>query len=493
MSRACSFSFGPSVVAALVCLAGCAVGPDFSPPLAPSVQVYDSHALTETTADGAQRLVSGRDIPSEWWALFHSEKLNQLVEMAIRDNPDLASAEAALRVAEASLTVGEAAYSPVVRGGVSSARQQVSKYAGARSIYTLHSASVGVSYNLDLWGGTRRSVEHLLAKAEMARFQREAAYLALTSNVVALAITEASLREQMALAREIVESNEKMLATVKLRFDVGAVAKNVVIAQEAALASARTALPPLQHQLVVTRHALSALVGRMPAEALGAEFRLAEMSLPEEVPLSFPSKLVQQRPDIRAAQENLRAASAAIGVAVASRLPNVILSADLGSMANVLSQFFSPGGGFWGIGASATQALFDGGALEGKEKAARESFAVASAQYRKTVLSAFQNVADTLHALQSDAESLILTRDAEKASSDNLALVKARFDAGAVGISELHFAQQAALQARMAYAQARAQRYVDTAALFAALGGGWWNRQATVDAVRPPLFEKGYL
>jgi NodT family efflux transporter outer membrane factor (OMF) lipoprotein len=436
--------------------------------------------MPDTTADGAQKILSGEDIPAEWWALFRSESLNRLVTQAIKDNPDLASAEAALRVAEDNLSAESAAFFPTASGSFSSSRQRISGASDAGMVpsydYSLHAASVGVSYNLDVWGGTRRAVEELQAEADAARFQKEAATLALTSNVVTLAVTEASLREQIKAAREIIAAQEKVLDIYNVRFASGAVSKSAVVAQQAALASARAGLPPLQHQLVVTRHALSALVGQMPSSAPEAEFKLADMSLPQQIPLSLPSKLVEQRPDIRMAEENLHAASAAIGVAEAARLPDISLSADIGSMANAFSKLFAPGGGFWALGGSASETLFDAGALAEKEQSARDAFDAAAAQYRETVLTAFQNVADALHALQSDAESLNAKRDAEKAASDALALTQTQLDAGAVGIAELLVAKQSAEQAKAALAQAQALRYADTAALFAALGGGWWNR-----------------
>ncbi len=466
-----------STLAAALLFAGCAVGPDFESPAAPDVSAYDYGATSYATADGAQSIVHGEDIPAEWWALFHSDNLNRLVEQAIRDNPDLASAEAALKVAEDNLSAGGAAFFPTVGGSVSSARQQTSKAGnGTQSLYTLHTASVAVSYDLDLWGGTRRTVEALQAQADAARFQKEAAYLSLTSNVVTLAISEANLREQIKAAREIIAAQEKVLEIYNLRFASGAVAKGVVAAQKSALASVKANLPPLEHQLAVARHALSALIGQMPEKQPAAEFNLSDVTLPGQIPLSLPSRLVAQRPDVRAAEENLHAASAAIGVAEAARLPNITLSANAGTMAKTFSKLMTPGYGLWSFGATAAETIFDAGALANKEQAARDAYDVAAAQYRKTVLAAFQNVADTLHALHSDAESLNARRDAEKAASDNLALVQAQFDAGAVGIAELLAARQAADQARAGAIQAQAQRYADTAALFTALGGGWWNR-----------------
>lgn len=468
-------------------LAACAVGPDFETPKT-DTNAFDSTPLPEMTADGAQKLQQGQDIPAQWWELFHSKELNALVTQAIKDNPDLASAEASLRVAEDNLSAGSAAFFPTATGSFSSTRQRVSKVSTGSthgSVYNIHNASVDVSYNVDAWGGTRRSVEQLQALADQARFQKEAAYLALTANVVTTAIEEASLRGQIDAMRQIIDDQEKILKLLKARFEAGAVDRGAVLEQESALAVARTQLPPLEHQLVAARHALQALIGQMPADTLSVQFELSNLTLPSKIPLSLPSNLVAQRPDIRAAQENLHAASAAIGVAVSNRLPNIILSADVGSMARVLSKLFAPGGGFWSLGAGVAETLFDAGALADKEQAARDTFEGAAAQYRKTVLTAFQNVADTLHALQSDAESLKAKAEAERASSATLALIRHKLKAGAVSNAELWNAEQIDLQNKVALISAKAQRHADTAALFAALGGGWWNRDKEMTSPPP--------
>ncbi len=485
-----------SSLAITVLLAGCAVGPDFEAPKAPEVGAYDAAPLTDKTPDGAQELQLGQDIPSQWWELFHSKDLNALVAMAIKDNPDLASAEASLRVAEDNLSAGGGALFPTATGSFSSARQQVSQVStGTNSaVYNIHNASVGVSYNLDLWGGTRRSIEQLQALADQARFQKEAAYLALTTNVVTTTIQEASLRGQIEAMRKIIDDQEKILRLLEMRFEVGAVDKAAVLQQQSAVAAAKTQLPPLEHQLAATRHALQALIGKLPSYATPVTFELSDLSLPKKIPLSVPLRLVEQRPDVRAAQASMHAASAAIGVAVAQRLPNIILSADIGSMARILNKLFSPGGGFWSLGASAAETLFDAGTLADKEQAARDTFEAAAAQYRKTVLTAFQNVADALHALQSDAQSLNAKAAAEQASSANLNLIRKKLEAGAVSNADLWNAEQIDLQNKVALISAKAQRYADTAALFAALGGGWWNREkdtaASVSAPKASLKEE---
>jgi NodT family efflux transporter outer membrane factor (OMF) lipoprotein len=491
-------SLGSLLVPAVLLLAGCAVGPDFAAPAAPDIAAYDVTPPPPLTADGAQELQPGEQIPAEWWTLFHSDSLNRLITQAIAGNPDLASAEASLRVAQDNLAAGDAALFPVVSASFSSQRQKTSAAANDGLFpgytYTLHNASVGVSYGLDVFGGTRRAIEGLQAQADAARFEKEAVYLTLTANVVTAAITEASLRDQIEAAQTVIEDQEKTLQILQARFTSGAVARSAVSQQQATLASAKTALPPLEHQLAVTRHLQSALIGKLPAGEFEAKFTLADLTLPAQIPLSLPSKLVEQRPDIREAEENLHAASAAIGVAEAARLPEITLSADIGSMANVLSKLFSPGNGFWDFGGAAAETIFDAGALADKEDAARDTYDQAAAQYRKTVIAAFQDVADTLHALQADAQSLNARTDAEKAAADSLSLIQTQFTAGAVSMAELLNAEQLEQQAKSALVQAKAQRYADTAALFAALGGGWWNRDATsiADNNSPPShLEKG--
>jgi len=335
---------------------------------------------------------------------------------------------------------------------------------------------VGVSYGLDLFGGTRRYIEELQAQADMALFQKEAVYLTLTSNVVTAAIQEASLREQIKATQAIIDEQEKTLKILNARFDAGAIAKTSLAEQQATVATTKANLPPLEHQLALTRHLLSVLVGQMPQNEPQAVFNIDGLKLPQQVPLSVPSKLVEERPDIRAAEENLHAASAAVGIAVAARLPQITLSADIGSMANQLGKLFTPGGGAWSFGGSAAETLFDAGALADQEQAARDNYLAAEAQYRKAVLAAFQNVADVLHALQSDSDALNAKAEADKAASESLSLAQDQLKAGAITPVEVLQAEQTEQQTLLALVQAKAQRYADTAALFAALGGGWWNR-----------------
>jgi NodT family efflux transporter outer membrane factor (OMF) lipoprotein len=467
-------------------LAGCAVGPDFERPDAPKTSNYDSDALpvkteaADNTNGASQAFANGEDIPAEWWTLYHSEPLNQLIKQALKANPDLKAAQAALREAQEDYAAGSGYLFPTVSGQFDTTRQKTSGAAFGGSfpgfLYTLHTATVSVSYGLDLFGGTRRAIEELEASTDYQRFQLEAAYLSLTSNVVTTAINEASLRGQIAATKQILAEEDKQLEVTQNQLDAGAINKAPVLALKATREQTRATLPVLEKQLSQTRHLLSVLVGQLPSKAPEATFDLTKLNLPETLPVTLPSQLVEQRPDVRAAEANLHAASAAIGVAIANRLPSFTLSADIGSEANNLGKLFTPGTGIWSAGFSVAQTIFDAGTLEHKEGSAEAAYDVAAAQYRKTVLGAFQDVADVLRALQSDAQTLKADVEAEKVAADSLALFKQQFDAGSASYLDVLSAEQTEQKAKLAVVQAEAQRFADTAALFQALGGGWWNR-----------------
>jgi len=471
-------------------LAGCEVGPDFQSPPAPFVGNYEATPLpssTESSDDpsGApQKFLIAKDISATWWEIFHSAPLNELIQNALKVNPDIAAAQAALRVAQENTRASEGALFPQLSGDFSSVRQKTSSASNNNlapsSIYTLHTASLNVSYGLDLFGGTRRQIEELSAQEDYQRFELEATYLTLTSNIVTTAIQEASLRGQINATNKIADEQTHQLELVKQQFELGGVAKSAVLLQQAALQQTKATLPELKRQLAVLRHQLSVLGGQFPNKEPGASFDLSSLHLPQDLPVSLPSKLVAQRPDVQEAEANLHVASAAIGVAEANRLPQIALNADIGSVATKLQKLFTPGGGLWAFGASGTETLFDAGTLEHEEDAAKAAYDVATAQYRKTVLTAFQNVADALHALQSDAETLKAQVEYEKASADSLQLAQAQFEAGATNYLTLLIAEETEQQAKIALVKAEAQRYSDTAALFQALGGGWWNRHQDI-------------
>ncbi len=477
----------PAILAAIA-LAGCAVGPDFKKPPAPDVTGYTPEKLPvllvsdQGAANPSQRLVPDLDLPGAWWELFHSKALNDVITRALLANQDLVAAQASLKQARENVYAQEGNYFPSLNGNFTPSRNKTATGSLTPAVqsgspyYSLYTAQLSVSYNPDVFGLNRRQVESLVALAEVQRFQLEATYLTLTSNLALAAINEASLRAQIETTGEIVRIERELLGILRKQLSLGGIAGVDVLAQEAAVAQAEATLPPLIKQLAQQRDQLAALSGRLPSDAIPETFTLATLHLPDELPVSLPSKLVEQRPDIKQAEENLHSASALIGVAVANRLPLLNLSGQGGSQAVQIGQLFTPGDGFFTIAASLTQPLFDGGILLHRERAARAAFEQAAAQYRSTVIDAFQNVADALRGLQTDAEAVRVAVTAARASAATLAITRDQLRLGQITYLGLLNAEQTDLQARLTLIQSQAARLADTAALFQALGGGWWHR-----------------
>lgn len=473
-------------VAAWLSVAGCTMGPDFQKPASPQVHSYTGQPLSSTSGagtsstDAAQRFVEGRDIPGNWWTLFHSKALEALVEKSLKNNHDIKAGQAALRLARENVQAQIGAYYPNISGGFSASRQKTSAVLSPTPnsnalTFDLFVPQVGVSYVPDVFGLNHRSVESLNAQAEQTRFALVATQIALSANVVAAAVQEASLRAQIDATRKLIALNYDMLKILRNQYEKGYAGRLDVAAQETQLAQVTASLPPLLSQLSQQRDLLSILSGEFPEAPLPEMFELSGLELPNELPVSLPSKLVEQRPDILQAEENLHSASAQIGVAIANRWPAFNLTADVGSNALALGQIFTSGNGVWAIGAGVTQPIFDGGILLHREEAAKAAFDEASEQYHSTVLTAFQNVADTLNALQHDADTLKAAGAAADAASVSLNIAQRQAASGYVNGLALLNAEQTYQQTRIALVQAQASRLSDTVALFQALGGGWWN------------------
>lgn len=473
--------------ALLLALAGCAAGPDFKRPAAPPVQRYTAEPLAAATESapvaggGAQRFAQGADVPADWWKLFGSSALDRIVAAALKANPDLQSAEAALRAARESTAAQRGALLPTADLQFTPTRQRIadplaSPLESNKDLYSLHTAQLNIGYSVDAFGGTRRQIEASEAQSEVARFQRDAAWLTLTANVATTAIGEAALRAQLKVTQDLVAMARRQLDAVRRQQALGQLGAAEVAAQEAALAQAESALPALEKQLAEQSDQLAVLGGRFPADEHAPGLEFEALVLPAELPLSLPARLVEQRPDVRAAEAQLHAASAQAGVAAAARLPTIALTASLGSTALDLGSLFKTGTGFWSIGADLVQPLFKGGALKHQQKAAEAQYEQAAAQYRGAVLLAFQDVARALHAIESDARALRIAHDAERAALRSLAIATKQLDLGLIAYPAVLQAQQGYQQAATALIQAQAARYADTVALFQALGGGWWNR-----------------
>ncbi len=482
------------ILAVTVVLASCAVGPDFKAPAAPQVGGYTPEPLAAATSAAptrggeAQQFVPGLDIPGDWWQLFHSAALNRLVERALRDNPDIDAAQAALRQANETLNARQGALFPAAAASADAARQRL---AGAsigepkfNPTFSLVTASLEISYAPDVFGGVRRQIESLAAQAEYRRFELEATYLTLTANVVAAAVREASLRGQIEATQQILQIEASELELVRRRFAVGVVSQAEVLLQEATLEQTRSTLPPLQKQLAQTRNQLEALVGGLPSEELTETFDLDGVRLPQQLPVSVPSKLIEQRPDVREAQAQLHAASANLGVAIANQLPQFSITGGAGAVSGGLDTF--PGGGMWSIAGGISQTLFDAGQLLHKKRAAVAALDEAGARYRSTVIRAFQNVSDALRALQSDADDLASQDAAQRSALASLELARNQLHAETTDYLTVLVAERAWQQAQINRVQAEGTRYADTAALFQALGGGWWHRSDSEDTKPAP-------
>jgi NodT family efflux transporter outer membrane factor (OMF) lipoprotein len=510
--RFCAFV---ALAAAPLFMSACSVGPDFNRPDAPEDAGYTPKPLPEKTASGkvqggeAEKLVLDRDIPFEWWELFRSPALNKLIKRAFEANPTLPAAEAALRQANELVFAQIGEFYPTVDGGYTFERQKVAgnlsnsvapgvqgngtviaafqnspnnpTEPGARHnaplFYNFHSAQLTLAWAPDVFGGNRRQVESLEAQAAIQRYQLEATYITLAANVVSTAIQEASLRGQIAATKEIIAADTKALDILRDQFRLGYAMRIDVAAQEATLAQAQATLPPLEKQFEQNRDLLRVLVGNLPNEELAETFDLDAIHLPQELPVSLPSKLVDQRPDVRAAEEAIRSANAQVGVAIANRLPQFPIGASYGGTATQFSQMFAPGGPFWTLIGGVTMPVFDGGTLLHRQRAADEALMQAAYQYRSAVLAAYQNVADTLHAIVSDADALKANLASEQAAKVTLDLTHRQQQVGYVNYLTLIQAETAYQQARLALVQAQAARYTDATALFQALGGGWWNRK----------------
>ena len=469
-------------------LSSCAVGPNFKRPAPPLAAGYGSASAqaetsaADTAAGGAQHFVAELDIPGQWWTLFQSPKLNHLIEQAQKANPDVGAAQAALRQAHELYSAQRTSFFPTLQGGFGGERSEfptntlTSPTVASSSTYTLYTAQLTLSYAPDIFGATRRQVEIAKAQLESTRFQLEATYLTLSSNVVVTVVQEASLRGQIAATMRALELQHQLTGFVEQQRRLGTTSELDILAQQSLEAQTAQLLPPLQKQLGQTRDALTALLGRLPSDEPEETFRLEELTLPTDLPVSVPSKLIEQRPDVRQAEENMHMASAAVGVAIANLLPQFSINADMGSSALKLGQLFTPYTGFWDLGASLTQTLFDAGALVHKKRAAEAALDQAAAQYRAAVILACQNVADTLRALQSDTDALKASAEAQRAAKKTLDLAKRQRLLGSISLVAVLNAEQSYVQAELALVQAQANRYADTAGLFQSLGGGWWNR-----------------
>ena len=489
----------PTLVLPVFLFAGCTVGPNFERPPPPSVAGYTSQTVSLNLAPGAgeptQRLVTGRAIPAAWYRLFRAPALDAVVRQAIADNPTIATAEATLGQAQQAVLQASGAYYPQIDLSATAERQQgPASLVGQQPTknpptYNLYTVGPLASFSPDVFGLSRRRVEQQASLARYQAFQLAAAQLTVTGNVVTEALTIASDSTQIDAIKTIVMDDEKNLALVRQKFSAGRAPSTDLLIAESQIANDRALLPPLQQQLAAAEDALTTLTGKYPAQWSPPAFSLSDFTLPTDIPVSVPSALVHQRPDILAAEAELHAASAAVGVATAQMYPNISLSASLESAATAPDSLFDQRGLVWSLLGGLTAPIFHGGALAAQKQSAVDAFRASSSTYRQVVVQAFGQVADTLRALDHDASLVARERQALTVADASLALQRLAYDAGKTDILKLIDAERSDQQARIGYARAIGQRYLDTAQLFVALGGGWSESRA-LDADRAATVAK---
>lgn len=468
----------PLVLGAL--LAGCAAGPDFQAPAAPDADAYLAPGAGAPSG-GAQRLAAGADIPAQWWRLFRSDKLDDLLRQALQASPTLEQARARLRQASETLNAETGGrLLPSVDGNLSVARQKVDPSAFGVPVaeppapFTLYNASIDVSYTLDVFGANRRALEGLAAQVDYQRHELQAARMALAANVVTAAIRQADLSERLDATRELLAAQVRQRDIMRQRLDAGGVSRADLSNQELLVAQTRATLPPLDYQLAQVTHQLAVYLGQPPSALRQPPMRLADLTLPADVPTGVPSALTRQRPDVLAAEALWHQASADVGVATANLYPQFTLTASFGSQRTRAGDL-SDGVNVWNLGLGLVQPLFHGGELRARQRAAQAAYDAAAAAYRQTVLDGFRQVADALRALQTDGDAFQAHDDAWRRADEAERIAQGRYRAGGISHLSLLDSQRQQLQARIARAAADAARYADTAALLQALGGGWWN------------------
>lgn len=466
-------------MAACVLLPGCAVGPDFERPAPPPVAAYTPPA-DNAPASGAQPRLTDADIPAQWWRLFRSAALDALVRQALDASPTLEQARARLRQAGEDLNAETGGrLLPAVDANLSATRQKVDPSAYGVPVaeqpapFTLYNASIDVSYTLDVFGGNRRA-GGLAAQVDYQSHELQAARMTLAANVVTTAIRQADLAGRLADTRELLLAQQRQRDIMAQRLRAGGIAEADLRNQELLLAQTEASVPPLEYQLAQAHHQLATYLGQPPAAWQAPPLRLADLTLPAEIPTGVPSALTRQRPDILAAEALLHQASAQIGVATANQYPRFTLTASFGSQRTRAGDV-GDGVNVWNLGLGLVQPLFRGSELRARTRSAQAAYEAAAAAYRQTVLDGFRQVADALRALQSDARAYDAYDTAWRRADDAARIARDRYQAGGISHLDVLDSQRQLLQTRIARGAADAARYADTAALLQALGGGWWN------------------
>lgn len=460
-------------------LAGCALGPDFKRPNPPHADRYTAQSLKleakDTGDELAQQAILGEQLDHAWWQLFQSDELNGVVKRALAQNRTIVAASYTLAQAQELAAAQAGTLYPQVGMMAGVGREKYgAEFLGTSPKpppFTYFAVGPTISYSLDYTGGGARSVEQKYALANYQRQQLDAAYLAVTGNAVMQSFRIASLRAQIATVQTLLEQDRENQKLVHEAFDAGSVSRLDIVSADSQLATDTTLLPPLRQELSLAQHALAIVLGQAPADGMLPEFDLARLTLPRHLPVSLPSELAHRRPDILAAEAELHAATAAVGVATSNLYPHIDLSASFGQQSTVIGQLFARNSNAWSLAGGFVAPIFDGGTLRAERRAAVDAMQASAAKYQQTVLTAFGQVADSLQALDHDTEALDAQTNARQAARDNLDLTRKSYREGNIGVLQVLDAERRYQQASLAYVRARANRYMDTARLFLALGG----------------------
>lgn len=485
-----SAQFGSRTLCALavaMAMSGCAVGPDFVRPAAPVEEGYVKvEGVNESVAANGikQSMSASNRLNADWWRLFQSAPMDDAVRMAINNSPTLAASEATLRQSRDSLRAGYGVFFPQAQGELAGARERSAPIAeGSQlpgSVFNYVSAGISISYVLDIFGGQRRAVEGLAAQRDEQLYASKAAYVTLTANVVNACIARAAYKAEIRATNEMLNLEREQLAAIKAQLQAGTVSYSAVLTIQTQVATTEASLAPLRQRLDQVNHLLAMLEGTTPTMASLPDVDFSTLNLPGELPLSLPSELVRQRPDILESEAQMHAASANVGVATAALFPSFSLTGTFGAAGSSLGNLSPAENKFWSVGPSISVPLFRGGSLWYGRKAAEDLLGVAQSNYRQTVLTAFQQVADSINAIEHDAEAVNATGDARRAAQENLQLLQANLKAGVASDVDALIADEQFHQADISALEATAQRYQDTVSLFVALGGGWWNNEVAI-------------
>jgi NodT family efflux transporter outer membrane factor (OMF) lipoprotein len=457
-------------------LSGCAVGPDFKRPEAPGSAYRQPPATI-----GTQTLQYGGELAADWYTLFGSQALDRLVQEALHANPDLEAARHNLRAAQFELEAVAGSALPQVEFGAQAERAKVNGsllYQPDNTIQaTANQFSLGptLAYDLDIFGRLRRTIEAQAAQTASVRRRRLNVYITLVDQVVTTAFNYAAAVAQIEVTRQLVTDLQSQYDLTRLLEDAGKTVRSETLQAQAQLETTRATLPALEKQRDVYRNSLLQLTGKAPQESDLPRIALRDFTLPAQLPVSLPARLVRQRPDILEAEDLLHEASAAVGVAEASRFPSLSLSGQFAQQSIKTADLFTQSASIWSAGLAVAAPVFEGGRLRAREKEARERFSAAQAQYRGVVLGAFVEVQNTLEALQHDADDYAAHAKALEAASANRDLARQQFEQGRVNELVVLTAEQQYQGAALGGIQANVQRLADTARLFHALGGGWWK------------------